>query len=165
MAQNDKVYLLKRVVVDVKGRWDHDELLGIYSNAQEAIGKLPKPNYTQFVTSYDVDGGPDSERLVHNMLPEVELHFEPKRSEGEQFTNGTFAHFYREAKRIGINETSEELAKQIKRFRAEIKATTLRLRALPHDPAVMRETVYERAFIVGLTEILVSRSTTVKDLR
>lgn len=90
---------------------------------------------------------------------------EEKRSPDEQFTNGTFAHFYREAKRIGINETSEELAKQIKRFRASIKATTLRLRALPHDPAVMVNTVYERAMVVGLTEILVSRSTTVKDLR
>jgi len=87
------------------------------------------------------------------------------RSDGEQFRDGTFAHFYREAKRIGVNETSEELAKQIKRFKAAIKATTLRLRALPHDPAVMKETVYERAFVVGLTELLVSRSTTVKDLR
>jgi hypothetical protein len=88
-----------------------------------------------------------------------------KRSDGEQFTDGTFAHFYREAKRIGVNETSEELAKQIKRFRAAIKATTLEMRALPHDPEVMKATIYERAFVVGLTEILVSRSTTVKDLR
>ncbi len=165
MEQSKKVFLLKRMVLTPGGNWDHDELLGIYSSSQGAISRLPKPNVDHFVTSMLIDEGPDSEQLVWNMNSLVELHFAPKRSEGEQFSNGTFAHFYREAKRIGVNETSEELAKQIKRFKAAISATSLKLKCFPHDPRCMKETIYERAFVVGLTEILVSRSTTVKDLR
>jgi hypothetical protein len=83
-----------------------------------------------------------------------------KSSDGEQFSNGVFAHFYREAKRLGKNEISEELAKQIKRFKQAIFEYARSLNCRIEDPRVMKKMTYERAFIIGLTEVLTSRSET-----
>ena len=47
--------------------WESDELIAVCSTIQKALEYVDRPNFDIIITSYDVDGGPDSEILIQNI--------------------------------------------------------------------------------------------------
>jgi hypothetical protein len=45
----------------------HDELIAVCSTVQLALEYVDRPNFDIIITEYTVDGGPDSEILLHNI--------------------------------------------------------------------------------------------------
>ncbi len=61
-----KVYLVKRQCFTFDETM-RDELIAVCSTMSKALEYVDKPNFDIIITEYTVDGGPDSETLMHNI--------------------------------------------------------------------------------------------------
>lgn len=61
------VYLVKRQHFSDTDEWIHDELIDVCSSVEKALIHVDRPNFDIIITSYVVDGGPDSEILIGNI--------------------------------------------------------------------------------------------------
>lgn len=62
-----KVYLVKRQFMSDDNWHSYDELIAVCSTMSKALEYVDKPNFDIIITEYTVDGGPDSETLMHNI--------------------------------------------------------------------------------------------------